>query len=141
MKNKFYIGQSGFSLIEIIVGVAIIATIGLVLINAIDTNAKSRGILDEKVQATNIITAYLEGIRQVPYSATAHPYASVEESIYLPNQYLLDVSIDYSPDGTNWFADDNSGSYKLQRIGISVLREGGKYVLSTCTFKTTRVKQ
>ena len=133
-------GQMGFTLIEVLVGVAIIAAIGMGVIRAIDTNARARQVLDEQVQATNLVTAYLEGIRQLPYSDNASAYASVSNSIVKPSQYIVAMDIAYSPDGVYWATDNNSGAYKLQRIKISVSREGGKPVLYTCTFKSPRTK-
>ena len=129
----------GFTLIEVLVGVAIIAAIVTGVISAIDTNARAIGILDEKVQATNLVTAYLEGVRQLPYSDSASPYASVSNSIVKPTQYVVAMDIAYSPDGVYWAPTNNNGAYKLQRITISV-SHGDKPVLSTCTFKSPRTK-
>ena len=138
-KFKLFQGQMGFTLIEVLVGVAIIAAIGIGVIRVIDTNARARQVLDEQVQATNLVTAYLEGIRQLPYSDNASPYASVSASIVKPPQYVVAMNIAYSPDGVYWAPTNNNGAYKLQRITISV-SHGDKPVLSTCTFKSPRTK-
>jgi len=130
-------GQMGFTLIEVLVGAAIIAAIGTGVIRAIDTNARAIRVLDEQVQATNLVTAYLEGIRQLPYSDSASPYASVNVGIVKPPQYIVVMDIAYSPDGVYWAPTNNNGAYKLQRITISV-SHGDKPVLSTCTFKSPR---
>ncbi|MFH0768780.1 MAG: type II secretion system protein [Chloroflexota bacterium] len=139
-KFKFFQGQMGFTLIEVLVGVAIISAIGVTTIRAVDTNIRAREILNEKVQATNLVTAYLEGIRQMPYSDNGSPYNSVGGSVVKPNQYIVAMEIHYSPDGISWYSNNSSGAYKLQRIRISVSREGGKPVLSVCTFKSPRIK-
>lgn len=138
--SRLFSGQTGLTLIEVVVSVALIAAIGVSVINAIDTNARTRRVLDEKVQATNLVTAYLEAIRQVPYSDDANAYSYVGDSITKPPQYIVTINVTYSPDGVNWFTDNNSGAYKLQKLVISVLRQGGKPVLSTCTFRTPRIK-
>ena len=139
-RRRVFRGQEGFTLIEVVIAVVIIGLIGMGVIKAIDTNARSGRTLDEKVQATNLVTAYLEGIRQLSYDATASPYPSVNASINKPTQYVVAMNITYSPDGSYWYSTNNSGAYKLQRITISVSREGGRPVLSTCTFRTTRTK-
>jgi len=138
---KFLHGQMGFTLIEVLVGVAIIAAIGVGVANAIDTNSRAIRTFDEKVQATNLVTSYLEGIRQLPYSDDTNAYASVSQGIVKPFQYIVTMNITYSPDGIYWAPNSNGGAYKLQKITISVSREGGKPILSTCTFRTTRVTE
>jgi prepilin-type N-terminal cleavage/methylation domain-containing protein len=141
MNTKRLFNQMGFSLIETLVGVAILSILGLVVIRAIDSNNNSRVILEEKTQAANIITAYLEGVRQLTFSDETDPYSSIQDNIVLPPQYVLDINITYSPDGEAWYSTSNNGAYKLQKINIVVLRESGKPILSGCTFKTTRVTQ
>lgn len=139
-KLKSFRGQRGFTLLETVLAVVIIGLIGTGVVKAIDTNARAGRVLDEKVQATNLVTAYLEGIRQLPYSDNASPYNTVNASIIKPPQYVVSMNIAYSPNGTTWF-DTPATDRKLQRITISVSREGGKPVLSTCTFRTTRTEQ
>ncbi len=129
-------GQGGFTLLEVVLGVIIIGLIGTGVIQAIDTNARAVRVLDEQVQATNLVTAYLEGIRQIPYSDNPSPYANVGDNITKPTQYSVAVNIAYSADGVNWTTTHTNEN--LQKITISVFREGGKLVLSTCTFRTKR---
>ncbi len=60
---RFLRGQRGFTLIEVLVAAAILAAIGVGLLNALDTNAKATRTLDEKVVAVNLITTYFEAIK------------------------------------------------------------------------------
>ena len=53
-------GQSGFTLIEVVVAVAILAAIGVTFIGAIDTGYGSVQILDEKTQAEALIRSQLD---------------------------------------------------------------------------------
>lgn len=134
--------QRGFTLIEVVLGVVIISTIGIAIVRAIDTNARTARTFDEKVQATNLVTAYLENIRQLDYDDSANPYASLNATIIKPPRY--DVSMDFaygsSSDGVNidWYPTSNNSVLKLQKITISVFRTDGRSVLSTCTYRTAR---
>ena len=128
--------EKGFTLIETLVAVAILAAIGVVFLRAIDTNARATGVLDEKVVATNLATAYLEAIRQLAYDNTPAEYENAGASITIPSGYIVDIDADYSDNGTRWFDTWSTANQTLQKISIIVSRDGGKTVFSICTFKT-----
>ena len=139
VKGKRLRGQSGFSLLETVLAVFLIATIGIGVIRAIDTNARATRTLDEQVQGTNLATAYLENMRQLGYDANSlNPYSTIGNNVAAPPQYNVTVKVEYSPDGVTWATTNNTGAYKLQRITISVSRTSGKLVSTTCTFRTKR---
>ena len=123
----------GISLIEVVVVVGILGFIGTGVIMALDTNARAGRTLDEQVTATNLAAAQLEVIKQLPYAA-AYPGAGY--NIDIPSGYSVDIDIDYSDNGTAWF--DTYTDETLQRIVVTVSREGGKPVLSICTYKTEK---
>ena len=131
-------GQGGFTLIETIIAVVIIGAIGTGVIKAIDTNARANRVLDEKVQATNLVSAYLENMRQLSYDDSANPYPTIGNGVTMPPQYSVTVNVGYSGDGSTWATTNNSGAYKLQKISISVSRTSGKLVMTTCTYRTVR---
>ena len=134
---RFLGGQSGFSLIEIVVAVGIIGFIGAGVVMALGTNSRANRILDEQVTAVNLATSYFEAIRQLPYNNGVDPYSSASANVTIPAQYSVVIDVNYSYDGTTW-VDTYSGVEKLQRITVSVSREGGKPVFSTCTYRTER---
>lgn len=131
-------GQKGLTLLETVLAVGIIALIGIGVVRAVDTNARAGRVLDEQVQATNLITAFMEGMRHMTYEDSPQAYTSVGDSIVKPPQYTVDVDVAYSGDGTTWSSTNSSGALKLQRITISVFRTNGDLVLSTCTFRAKR---
>ncbi|MFC2035696.1 prepilin-type N-terminal cleavage/methylation domain-containing protein [Chloroflexota bacterium] len=125
--------QAGFTLLEVIISVALLTGIGIAVVRGIDTNARSTEILNEQVQATNLATNYMEIIRQLPFDSSDPPYANAGGSIDLPFQFIVDVSAHYSDDGDTWV--DTYSSQKLQRVTISVSREGGKPIRSFCSYR------
>ena len=137
---RLYRRQKGLTLIEVLVSVAIMAALGTAIASALNANASSRRVLDEKIQATNLVTEYLEAIRQLSYSANASPYNTVSNNITMPTQYIVAMNIAYSNDGNSWDTTNHSGTWKLQKITISVSRTTGRLVLTTCTFRTPRIK-
>jgi len=141
---RFLRGQRGLTLIEVLVAAAILAAIGVGLLNALDTNAKATRQLDEQVVATNLATAYFEAIKAAPYDSTEPYYDDAVAGITVPPQYIVNVNIEFSSDSyvedgityITW-VDTYSGE-TIQKIAISVSREGGKSILTICTFKTKR---
>lgn len=127
---RFLQGQRGISLLEVLIAAAILAVIGVSLLNALDTNARATRQLDEKVVATNLATAYFEAIKALPYAET---YPEPEDLITIPPQYDVDIRTEFSTDGgVTW---DEYADNALQKIAISVSREGGRHVLTICTFR------
>ena len=133
---RFLKEQTGFSLIEAIVAVAILGLIGVAVLRALDTNYRAVGILDEQVVATNLITVYFEAIKDCEYSEEYPIDQPPLNSIIIPPGYDVHIRTDFSTDGgVIWFDDYTDNA--LQKIRISISHEGdGKPVLSMCTFRT-----
>lgn len=131
---RFFQGQRGLSLIEVLIAVAIFGAIGVVYAAALDTNSRATRTLDEQVVAVNLATSYLEAIKEAPYSSDNYSAAVV--SIAIPPQYSVAINIQYSDNGTAWV--DTPNGQHLEKITITVSREGGKPVLSLATYKVEK---
>jgi len=137
---RFLRGQRGIGLIETLVAVGILGLIGTGILTAISTSTESAGRLDEDVVATNLATAYIEAVKAMPYASS---YDSPETVISIPPQYYIGVDIQFTDDGDtsngiDWV--DTYGGETIQKLTVSVSREGGEHVLTICAFKTKRAE-
>ena len=146
-KFRFLQGQKGIGLLETLIAVAILGAIGVSLLTALDTNARATRTLDEHVVATNLATAYIEAIKAWEYQEDYPKDQPPLDSIIIPPQYDINVNITFSSDGTTedgitWvdeYLDGEGKERTIQKLAVTVSREGGKPVLTICAFKTKRV--
>ena len=127
---RFFRGQAGFTLIEVLVAVALFAAITVVFMNALDATSRNTRVIDEHTTARNLATTFIETIRNEPFSAN---YTTATDSIALPSQYDVEVDLKYSADGGDTWSD-NYSLINLQRITIAVKR-AGRTVQSLCGYK------
>ncbi len=135
---RFLRRQRGFTLIEIVVALGILAAIGVGLLRALDTNSRAVRTLDERVVATNMATAYFEAISNSDYETVPPYYDDVVANITIPAQYEVNYSISFSDDGHVWsdtYSDETLQT--LQKITVFVSHQE-KPVLSICTFKAEK---
>ena len=129
IKLRFLASQNGFTLLEMLIAVAILGFIGVTLVSAIDTGYQSVGVLDKKTVGMNLAITHVEFIREAEY---AQDYSSVVTSIVLPSQYERNIHLEYSEDGEIW-TETYSGQ-TLQRINVFI-SQGGSLIYSMCTYK------
>ena len=134
-KLKLFREQTGFTLLEVLIAVSILAVIGTGLLTALDTNSRATRTLDEKVVATNLATDHLEAIRSCPYAAN---YPNAGENITIPFQYSVVIETQCSSDGATLGVCTGSVNETLQKITVYVSRENGKPVSSLCTYRCKR---
>jgi len=142
-KLRFLQGQKGIGLLETLIAVAILGAIGVSLLTALDTNARATRTLDEHVVATNLATAYIEAIKASSYDSTEPYYDDVVADIIVPPQYDVNVDITFTDDGDTtdgitWSDYNIEDPQTIQKLAVTVSREGGKHVLTICAFKTKR---
>jgi len=131
-KFKLFREQTGFTLIEVLIAVGILAAIATGFLTALNTNSRAVRTVDEQVTATNLATAYFESISKSTYAAN---YDAVVDNIDIPFQYNVAINVESSSDGTNFNAFTIGET--LQRVTVTVSREG-RHILSTCTYKAEK---
>ncbi|MFC1916189.1 prepilin-type N-terminal cleavage/methylation domain-containing protein [Chloroflexota bacterium] len=132
--------QWGFTLVEVLLAVAIFAAIGVTFISAIGTGYRSVRILDEKTQAEALIRSQLDDIKASPYQDSGNYTVTVN----LPPTYSMSIKVTAPMSiGT---ADNYTSLEELmggpvttiQEITVSVFRPGNgedRPVLSIATYK------
>ena len=131
---RFFRGQRGFSLLEVLVAVGILGFIGVGFMTALDTNYRAARTLDERVVGENLAVDYLEAINHSLYAPT---YPDVGEHITVPFQYSVTIETECSTDGDNFSACTGGETETLQKIRVIVSREG-RPVYSACTYRCKR---
>ncbi len=123
--------QYGFGLIEVLVALALFATITVVFISALNTTSRNTGIIDEHTTARNLAVTFIETIKNE--ESVLEDYASITDSIARPLQYEVEIELKYSSDGGDTWSD-NFTATDLQRITVYVKRDA-RTVLSFCDYK------
>ncbi len=127
-KFKLFREQTGFTLIEIMFAVGLLAVIGVVFIGSLNTAYRSVGVLDEQIQAEALARSQMEDIKDSTYQDSGNYTVTVD----LPTQYSMSINVqDITPTPT---LQENT----LQEIKVSVSRptgEGDRPIFSVSTYK------
>ena len=130
----FFQEERGFTLVEVLVAVAILAVIGVVFMNAMTTSFRSVGIQDEQITADSLARTQLEIIKAADYAPT------YEVTVEVPFQYSIppieSPYVLWDEENDEWVESVNDT--KLQKITVRVSREGGKAVLMVEALKIKR---
>jgi Tfp pilus assembly protein PilV len=106
--------QSGFSLVEELVSLAVVSLGLVVLLGMISTGTKGVTTTVDRVTAEGLARSQLEQVKSDPYAAT---YAALAPA----SDYTLALAVEYWDPGTSTFVSTNTGS-GLQRITVTLSR-------------------
>jgi len=128
-KIKLFRGQMGFTLIEVLAAVAILAAIGVAFIAAMNTAHRGVGLLHEQSWAEALARSQLEGIKNSPYDESGEYPVTVD----LPYQYGMSINVG-TPTCVEGVGDNCSTVEEIvgdnvttiQEIMVSVFRTGGE---------------
>ena len=84
--------ESGFSLIEVIIAIAILGVIAVAFFSGLATASRSIYIADERATAENLARSQMEYVKEQPY-LVGGAYDIIDLSAY-PDSYEIDLDVD-----------------------------------------------
>jgi len=131
-KFRFLQGQRGFSLVEVLVGLAIFAAIGVALMNGLSTGYKSLEISQERTFAESLAKSQVEYLKSQKYISVANydPDGAAYEVIAIPAHLAsIGYTVEISP--PEIVEDAGVSGFELQSIAIKVKRhDNGKLTIT-----------
>ena len=119
-------GEGGFTLLEMLVAVAILGLVGVGIMAALGTGFRSQDITREQVRAENLVRGALEEIRNQTY------LASYTLTVPVPSGYS--IAVDTQP---YCLAPDCQSDDNIQKNTVTVSRDG-KHLVTIEDLKTRR---
>jgi prepilin-type N-terminal cleavage/methylation domain-containing protein len=129
--------QKGFSLVEILVSIALLSVIGVALLSSLGTSSKALMTMDQRQTAKNIAEAVMEHIKSVDYLT----YYPLDDGNPATNdiQDILDNYPGYSvanTDGKIYITPiDGRSISEIHQIDVTVLHNGLE-IFTLTGFKT-----
>lgn len=116
--------EEGFSLLEVLVSLMVLAMIGLAFLSALATGTKATLIMDERATARNLACSQMEYVRSQDYSASYTP--EIPDGMdYVGYSAIITAESLHDPD------DD------IQKITVKIQRDN-KVVTTLEAYKVNR---
>jgi prepilin-type N-terminal cleavage/methylation domain-containing protein len=113
--------ESGFSLVEILVALGILAAVAVVFLLGMATSSKAVMVSQEAVAVDSLGKSQMEYVKNLPYDSINNPPVyGIDPSISIPQGYNIlcsAVRLDPENDG---LADDDS----IQQITVTITNNG-----------------
>lgn len=135
---RFLQGQSGISLLEVLVAIGILGFIGVAFMTSLNTAYRSVGTLDEQTQAEALARSQIEDIKDSAWLTDGQYPGTID----LPPQYSIVISVEEAVTGEHypeiWVIDGTEDT--LKEITVSVLRtaSGGDRAIFSIKFYRTK---
>jgi type II secretory pathway pseudopilin PulG len=130
-------GQKGFSIVETLIGMALIGAIGIALLSGLGTVAKSTASNLNLTKGESLARSQLEYIQNQPYhTAGSGIYPAAYSSISLPSGFSFTTPIGQMVTRINASGSTYNNDTGLQKITVSV--KNGLSVFTVSDYKVNR---
>lgn len=113
--------QSGLTLVEVLVALAILAAVAVIFLLGLSTASRATVVSQERVTADSLAKSQMEYVKSSPYDDVNNPpLYGIDPNLLIPEGYGVSVTaehLDPDNDGT----DDDDG---LQKITVTITRNG-----------------
>jgi prepilin-type N-terminal cleavage/methylation domain-containing protein len=113
-------GETGFSLIEVVIALAILAAVAVIFLVGMSTSSRAVLVSQERVTADSLAKSEMEYVKGLPYDATTIPLSyAVDPGLAVPQGYNITVAaarLD-PKNGTN-------NDVGLQQITVTITNNG-----------------
>jgi prepilin-type N-terminal cleavage/methylation domain-containing protein len=116
-------GERGFTLIEILVALGILAAVAVVFLLGMTTSSKAVMVSQERVAVDSLAKSQMEYVKSLPYDDVNNPITyPIDPNLDIPPGYSILVNAErLNPDGPSDPPTDDDG---LQQITVTVTRNG-----------------
>ncbi|MCJ7515737.1 MAG: type II secretion system GspH family protein [Dehalococcoidia bacterium] len=113
--------ESGFSLIEILVALGILAAVAVVFLLGMTTSSKAVMVSQEAVAVDSLAKSQMEYVKNLPYDSTNNPPVyGVDPNLTIPQGYqILPSTVRLDPENDGLGDDDG-----VQQITVTITRNG-----------------
>ena len=132
--------QRGFTLIEVIIAMALLGIIAIAFLGALATASKAIIIADERATAESLARSQMEDVKNQPYDDINDPPVYQPLS-YIPPGYSIDITaVRLDPEGDGTVIDGEFDDDGIQKITVTVIHNANndKEVLTLEDYKVDR---
>jgi prepilin-type N-terminal cleavage/methylation domain-containing protein len=121
--------EKGFSLIEVMLAIALLGIIAVAFLGALATGSKAIIIADERATAESLARSQMEYVKNQPYILGATEY-DIDPNLTLPDGYAVEIMAEPIDPVTGEALVNPSDDKGIQKITITVEHLGRPIITS-----------